>query len=48
MGLIQKAIEVLRKAERDAALAVRLESQGKQGEALAKWREVMGRYFPTT
>jgi hypothetical protein len=45
--LVQKAIEALRKAEREAALAVRLESQGKQGEALAKWREIMGRYFPT-
>jgi hypothetical protein len=45
--LIRKAIEVLRKAETQASLAVRLEKQGKQGEALALWREIMGRYFPT-
>lgn len=44
--LIGKAVEVLRKAETQAALAVRLEKQGKQGEALALWGEIMGRYFP--
>lgn len=46
--LIQKAVEVLRNAERQAALAVRLAAQGKQGEALSVWREIMGRYFPTS
>jgi hypothetical protein len=44
--LIQKAVDALRKAERDAARAVWLEDQGKNGEALALWREIMGRYFP--
>jgi hypothetical protein len=26
--------------------AVRLAQQGKQGEALAVWASIMGRYFP--
>jgi hypothetical protein len=46
--LRQSAAEVLRKAERQAALAARLEREGKQGEALAVWRELMGKYFPTS
>jgi hypothetical protein len=45
--LIEKAIAALRRAETEAARAVRLAQQGKQGEALAVWREIMGRYFPT-
>ena len=40
------AIAVLRSAEMSAARAVRLEQQGKTGEALAVWRGVMGKYFP--
>lgn len=40
--------EVLRAAEVKAARAVRLEQQGKTGEALALWREIMGKYFPTS
>ena len=45
--LIGAAKEKLRQAEMKAALAVRLERQGKQGEAIGLWREIMGRYFPT-
>lgn len=36
-----------RKAESQAAVAVRLDQQGKQGEALEAWQEIMGKYFPT-
>lgn len=43
-----KAAEALRAAEVKAARAVRLEQQGKTGEALALWREIMGKYFPTS
>lgn len=42
----QTAIEGLRAAEVNAARAVRLEQQGKTGEALALWREIMRKYFP--
>ncbi|WP_137157427.1 CBASS oligonucleotide cyclase [Rhizobium sp. FKL33] len=45
--LIKAAKEALRKADIKAALAVQLEKQGKQGDAIALWREIMGRYFPT-
>lgn len=44
----QAAINALRAAEMKAARAVRLEKQGQNGEALALWREVMGKYFPTS
>lgn len=44
----RKAAEVLRAAEVKAARAVRLEQQGKTGEALALWAEIMGKYFPTS
>lgn len=43
----QQAVETLRRAEVKAARAVELERQGKTSEALALWREVMGKYFPT-
>jgi hypothetical protein len=46
--LREAAREAVRKAETQAALAVRLEKQNKQGEALALWSEIMGRYFPTS
>ena len=42
----EAAVARLRRAEISAARAVRLEHQGKNGEALALWREVMGSYFP--
>jgi hypothetical protein len=42
----QAASAALRTAEINAARAVRLEQQGKTGEALALWREIMGKYFP--
>jgi hypothetical protein len=44
----QKAVAALRTAEVNAARAIRLEQQGKTGEALALWREIMGKYFPTS
>jgi hypothetical protein len=43
----QTAVAALRAAEVKASRAVNLEKQGKIGEALALWREVMGKYFPT-
>ena len=46
--LVQKAIAALRQAEKNASLAMRREAESKQGEALALWGEVMGRYFPTS
>jgi predicted nucleotidyltransferase len=46
--LVQKAISALRTAEKKASLAMRLESQGKTGEALTLWCEIMGRYFPAS
>jgi hypothetical protein len=42
------AAAALRKAEVDATRAVRFEKEGRQGEALALWREILGRYFPST
>ena len=42
----EAAVGMLRRAEMSAARAVRLEQQGKNGEALTLWREVMGSYFP--
>ena len=42
----EAAVTVLRSAEMSAARAVRLEQQGRNGEALALWRQVMGNYFP--
>ena len=47
-ALIEAAVEKLRKAETQAALAVRLEAQGRQTDAIALWREIMGRYFPAS
>jgi hypothetical protein len=46
--LVTKAISALRQAEKKASLAMRREAEGNQGEALALWREIMGRYFPTS
>lgn len=43
----QDAVAALRTAEVKAARAVHLERQGKNGEALLLWRDVMGKYFPT-
>ena len=42
----EDAVVALRSAEVDAARAVRRQQQGKNGEALALWRKVMGDYFP--
>ncbi|MDP2270482.1 MAG: CBASS oligonucleotide cyclase [Archangium sp.] len=44
----QIAAVALRRAEVDATRAVRLEKEGRQGESLALWREILGRYFPST
>jgi hypothetical protein len=46
--LVEKAIATLRQAEKKASLAMRRETEGNQGEALALWAEIMGRYFPTS
>jgi len=27
---------------------MRLSKEGNQGDSLAAWREILGRYFPTT
>jgi hypothetical protein len=43
----QVASQALRRAETQAARAMRLEKEGNQGGALTTWREIMGRYFPT-
>jgi len=47
-GRRSKAKEALRAAEVKAARAFRAEQQGRQGEALALWREILGSYFPTS
>jgi hypothetical protein len=44
----ENAIRALRNAEVQAARAARLEKEGKQGDALAAWREILGPYFPST
>ena len=41
------AVAALRKAEIEATRAMRLEKEGRQGEALALWRDILGRYFPS-
>ena len=43
----ESAARVLRVAEMSAARAVRLEQLGRNGDALAAWRAIMGKYFPT-
>ncbi|QSR22033.1 CBASS oligonucleotide cyclase [Hyphomonas sp. KY3] len=43
---IDIARAALRQADMQAAKAQRLETQGKQGEALKTWRGVLGDYFP--
>ena len=44
--LISAARTALQEAQRKAALAMRAEETGRQGEALRIWREVLGDYFP--
>jgi hypothetical protein len=44
----RSAAEALRGAEVKAARAVQLERRGNTGEALALWREIMGKYFPVS
>ena len=43
---IDIARAALRQADMQAAKAQRLETQGKQGEALKTWRDILGDYFP--
>lgn len=43
---IERARQELRTAERQAAEAIRLEREGKQGEALQAWRNLFGPLFP--
>jgi len=45
--LRKTAQAALQKAETDAAVAMRLEKQGKNGEAIEAWQQIMGRFFPT-
>ncbi len=49
MDAAQRAIAVpaLRDAEVRASRARRLDASGSTGDALALWREIMGKYFPT-
>ena len=42
-----EARRVLYEAEKLSAQAARAEARGKNGEALAIWRQLFGRYFPT-
>ena len=44
--LVTVARKALQEAQRKAALAMRAEETGRQGEALRIWREVLGDYFP--
>ncbi len=44
--LISGARKALQEAQRKAALAMRAEQTGRQGDALRIWREVLGDYFP--
>jgi len=44
--LVTGARKALQEAQRKAALAMRAEETGRQGEALRIWREVLGDYFP--
>jgi Second Messenger Oligonucleotide or Dinucleotide Synthetase domain len=46
-GKRQAAAAVLRATQVKAARATHLEQQGKTGEALALWCEIMGKYFPS-
>lgn len=43
---LRTAKQALRDAEKLAARASKLEQQGKQGEALRAWRDLLGDYFP--
>ena len=43
----ESAARALRVVEMSAARAVRLEQLGRNGDALAVWRAIMGKYFPT-
>ena len=44
----KKAREAFRAAEVKAARASRAEQQGRQGEALSLWGEILGSYFPSS
>jgi Second Messenger Oligonucleotide or Dinucleotide Synthetase domain len=44
--LVSVARKALQEAQRKAALAMRAEETGRQGDALRIWREVLGDYFP--
>lgn len=46
-SLIQVARKKLEDAEKAAARAFRADSQGKTGEAIRIWRDLLGPYFPT-
>jgi hypothetical protein len=44
--LITVARKALQEAQRKAALAMRAEETGRQGDSLRLWREILGDYFP--
>ena len=44
--IVASARSALEEAERSAARAYRAEQQGRQGEALAVWKSIFGKYFP--
>jgi len=44
--LVTAGRKALQEAQQKAALAMRAEETGRQGEALRIWREVLGDYFP--
>jgi len=45
-GFVADAKTQLKEAQRKATLARRAEATGRQGEALAIWRDILGDYFP--
>ncbi len=47
-ALIATAKAKLREAEMKASIAIRHEQQGRQGQAIAQWGGIMGRYFPAS
>lgn len=46
--LRQAAATALRQAELNAARAIHLERDGNRSEALATWKQIMGKYFPSS
>jgi hypothetical protein len=47
-ALSNTARDALSAAEVLATRAYRAEQQGRQGEAIALWKQIFGRYFPSS